>query len=190
MRKLIWIIVALLVAAGLWFWLGNHEAAPATPAQDTTQPAPSGAAGINDSANQGNLGQPANGQVQQPLADGAEGSIIGSNLALGTDGNDKLGTYLIAYNGMTVYTFTKDQGSVSSCYDACAKNWPPYLVGPEDNITQLKSGVTGTVGTTVRTDGSLQLTYNGHPLYFYAKDTASGDTAGDGLNSAWYVVKP
>ncbi len=187
MRKIIWIVVILLVAAGVWFWMGNKEAAPAA---ETQQPGPSQAAGINGSPNQGNLGQPATGVVQQPLADGAEGSIIGANVALGTDSNDKLGSYLIGYNGMTVYTFSKDQGAVSSCYDACAKNWPPYLVGPEDNIKQLKSGVNGTVGTTVRTDGSLQLTYNGHPLYFYIKDTTSGDASGDGVNNVWAVVKP
>lgn len=182
MRKIIWIVVVLLVAAGVWFWMGNKEAAPAA---ETQQPGPSQAAGINGSPNQGNLGQPATGEVQKP-----SDLVIGDNVALGTDSNDKLGSYLIGYNGMTVYTFSKDQGAVSSCYDACAKNWPPYVISKDDNIKNLKAGVVGTVGTTVRTDGSLQLTYNGHPLYFYIKDTASGDASGDGVNNVWSVVKP
>lgn len=190
MRKALWIIVLVLIVAGIWFWWGGKEGTPGeemqeSPQQQAGEQGPAGAAGINGSPNQGNLGQPASGQVQQP-----SNLVIGNNVALGTDSNDKLGTYLIAYNGMTVYTFTKDTGAVSSCYDTCAKNWPPYIVAKDDAITNLKAGVSGTVGTTVRTDGSLQLTYNGHPLYFYIKDTASGDTTGDGVNSAWYVVKP
>lgn len=181
------IVVIILIVAGVWYFLVNYNG-PAQTA-DTT-PSPSSAAGINGSANQGNLGQPDNGTVQQPGADGAEGSIIGSNLALGVDSNATLGKYLIAYNGMTVYTYAKDTGSTSTCYGACATNWPPYLVGAEDNINQLQAGVTGTVGTTMRTDGALQITYNGRPLYFYVKDTKSGDTTGQNVGGIWFVVKP
>ena len=156
---------------------------------DTT-PMPSGAAGINGSANQGNMGQPSNGQMQQPGADGAEGSIIDSNLALGTDASATLGTYLIAYNGMTVYTYSPDTNNKSNCYGTCAQNWPPYLVGAEDNVQQLKAGVNGKVDTIIRTDGGIQVTYNGHPLYFYIKDKQSGDTTGRNVGGVWFVVKP
>ncbi len=159
--------------------------------QDTGTPVgPSQNAGINGSANQGNLGQPDNGQVQQPGADGAEGSVIGSNLALGINSSTKLGTFLSGYNGMTVYTYDKDTTSASTCYDTCATNWPPYIVGPEDNLTQLKEGVAGKVDTTTRTDGSLQVTYNGHPLYFYVGDKTSSDATGDKVGTVWHVVKP
>lgn len=92
---------------------------------------------------------------------------------------------------MTLYTYGGDKGSVSSCYDTCAVNWPPYIVDPEDNLNNVKAGVTGKVGTTIRTDGKIQVTYNGHPLYFYIDDKASGDTNGELANhAAWNVVKP
>ncbi len=180
------IVVVIIVGAGAWYWFGMPH--------DTMSPTgpngPSGAAGINGTPNQGNLGQPENGQVQQPGADGAEGSIIGSNLALGTDSNATLGKYLIAYNGMTLYTYSKDTNASSTCYGQCAVNWPPYVAGPEDNVNQLQAGVTGKVGTIVRADGSAQVTYNGKPLYFYVKDIKSGDTTGQNVGGVWFVVKP
>ena len=176
---LIWIIIGIALIFGGWYWWSTHNAtAPAA--------SPSTTLGINGSPDQGNMGQPDNGTPQQPAA----AAIIGANLALGTDSNAALGTYLIAYNGMTLYTFSKDTTSASTCYDTCASNWPPYIVSPTDNIQQLQAGVSGTVSTTVRTDGQLQLTYNAHPLYFYIKDTKSGDTAGQAVGGVWYVVKP
>jgi predicted lipoprotein with Yx(FWY)xxD motif len=188
---LAWILVIIILAGGAWFYLTQQKVTP-TPQtiEETGTPGPSNAMGINGSPNQGNMGQPDNGVVQQPMADGAEGSIIGSNLALGLDSTATLGKYLIAYNGMTLYTYSKDTGSTSTCYDQCAVNWPPYIVGPEDNIQQLKAGVTGKVDTTTRTDGKIQVTYNGHPLYFYIKDTKSGDTTGQNVGGVWFVVKP
>jgi len=76
---------------------------------------PSDQAGINGSPNQGNLGQTDTGTVQQPGADGAEGSVVGANVTLGIDKTTALGTYLIAYNGMTLYTYSKDTSTSSTC---------------------------------------------------------------------------
>src|SRR6185369_7381203 len=92
------LVVIVIIAGGAWYWFSttNNTAAPVTP---------NGTAGINGSDNQGNLGQPSNGQVQQPGADGAEGSVIGANLALGTSSNGQVGSYLVGYNGMTLYTY-------------------------------------------------------------------------------------
>lgn len=179
-----WIAIIIIVVGGVWYYLA-HKSAPDTAA------GPSTAMGINGSPNQGNLGQPDNGTVQQPMADGAEGAIIGANLALGTNSNATLGKYLIGYNGMTVYQFAGDKVGTSTCYSTCAKNWPPYLVGPEDNLTQLEAGITGKTDTIIRADGSIQMTYNGFPLYFYLGDKASGDTSGNLANhAAWGIVKP
>jgi predicted lipoprotein with Yx(FWY)xxD motif len=154
-------------------------------------------AGINGSANQGNMGQPDNGTPQipgapqQPGADGAEGTIIGGNVSLGVDKSATLGSMLVGYNGKTVYTFTKDKAASSSCYDQCAANWPPYILGPEDNAQNVKLGVaTEKVGTITRNDGSIQMTYEGHPLYFFVGDKAQGDTNGQNVNKSWFVVKP
>lgn len=163
-KILIWVVILIAVLGGGWYYMDSKAAAPLAGESDTV--------------------------TQMPLEDGAEGAIIGSNIALGTDGNTTLGTYLIGYTGMPVYTKDGDSATSSSCYDACATNWPPYIVGPEDNINQLKSGVSGKTGTITRADGSLQMTYNGKPLYFYSADVSGSDAKGDGVNKVWHVVKP
>lgn len=182
------VVVALVVVAGAWYWFMPQSAmAPVVPSDNTgaTNSDQSNTSAPNDA------GMLDNGVVQQPGADGAEGVIIGSNIALGTDGSDALGTYLIGYTGRTVYTYTKDTGSTSNCYDACATNWPPYIVGAEDNVKQVKSGVSADkVGTTIRTDGTIQMTYGGKPLYFYVADKTSGYANGQGVGGVWFVVRP
>lgn len=87
---------------------------------------------------------------------------------------------LTAANGMTLYTFDTDTGGVSSCYEACAANWPPYLG---------KSGETMKGLTLVpRKDGAMQWAVDGRPLYFFVGDKKKGDKAGDGRGGVWHVV--
>lgn len=103
--------------------------------------------------------------------------------------NDDLGDFLVADNGMTLYIFTNDTENQSSCYDQCATNWPPLLVN-EGEIPGAGDGITGELGTTLRDDGTFQVTYNGQPLYFWIKDEAPGDTTGQNVNDVWFVVAP
>src|SRR5512136_3019619 len=99
---------------------------------------------------------------------------------------DKLGKFLADGDGNTLYLFTKDTKGTSNCYDKCAQSWPPLI--PSGQPT-LKDGVsTDMISMTVRTDGSVQLTYDGWPLYYYAKDKAPGDTTGQAVGNAWWVV--
>src|SRR5207247_10400607 len=71
--------------------------------------------------------------------------------------NDKLGSFLVAANGMTLYMFKKDKPGESACYDKCAEAWPPLLVGADEKpITG--DGITGKLGTIKRTDGKMQVT--------------------------------
>jgi predicted lipoprotein with Yx(FWY)xxD motif len=88
---------------------------------------------------------------------------------------------LTAQNGMTLYTFDKDTEGVSTCYDECAKEWPPYLGKEGDAVME---------GWTLveRTDGTMQLAYKGKPLYFYEDDKAQGDAKGDGEGGVWHVI--
>jgi predicted lipoprotein with Yx(FWY)xxD motif len=116
--------------------------------------------------------------------------IIGANLALGIDSSKAFGTYLIGFTGMTVYVNAGDTGTTSTCTGECARTWLPYIVSSTDNINQLQAGVKGKVGTSTRADGTLQLTYKGHPLYFYSGDNTGSDTKGNGLDGVWSVVKP
>lgn len=101
--------------------------------------------------------------------------------------NETLGTILVGPTGMTVYTFDNDEVGVSNCYDQCATNWPPLLVDSADAAT-LGGGLTGELGTTERTDGTIQVTYDGMPLYYWASDAVRGDTTGDGRGDVWHVV--
>jgi predicted lipoprotein with Yx(FWY)xxD motif len=101
----------------------------------------------------------------------------------------KLGTILVGSTGMTVYTFSKDTANTSTCYDACAQNWPPVTVKSADDFIP-GLNLLGKFDTTKRTDGTLQVTYNGMPLYYFKKDAAVGDTNGEGVGSSWYSVVP
>jgi predicted lipoprotein with Yx(FWY)xxD motif len=100
-------------------------------------------------------------------------------------------TVLVAgSNGMTVYTFTKDTAGngQSACSGGCLTKWPALTVAAGATPTA-GDGVSGTIGTITRADnGSLQVTYNGLPLYFYSGDAAPGDTNGSYTN--WNLVKP
>lgn len=116
----------------------------------------------------------------------ATGGSAGKAVTLQLAKNDTLGTFLADGDGNTLYMFTKDVKGTSNCYDNCAKSWPPLV--PAGQPT-LKDGIVqGLVGTTQRTDGSAQLTYNGWPLYYYAKDQKPGDTVGQAVGKVWWVV--
>lgn len=99
----------------------------------------------------------------------------------------KLGSYLTGENGKTLYIFTKDTGGVSACSGACAVKWPPLILAAGDTIKG-GDGVTGTLATIKRDDGSMQVTYQGAPLYYFAPDTKAGDVSGQGVGGVWFVA--
>ena len=102
--------------------------------------------------------------------------------------NDALGSFLVDDKGMTLYLFTKDSPNTTTCYDQCATNWPPLLT---TGAPVAGEGVDASkLGTITRTDGTVQVTYNGWPLYFYAKDAAPGDVVGQNVGDVWFVVSP
>ena len=100
-----------------------------------------------------------------------------------------LGDYLTAPNGMTLYSFKNDTAGVSNCSGTCSTNWPPYTVSSATSIVK-NADLGGSLATITRADGTLQVTYNNMPLYFYVKDSKTGDTTGNGVGGLWYVVKP
>lgn len=101
------------------------------------------------------------------------------------------GTYLTDSTGKTLYLFAADTGTKSTCVGACAKFWPPLVT---TGAPTAGAGVTGSMlSTTPRSDGTTQVDYNGHPLYYYVGDKAVGDTTGQGLNLSgglWWLVAP
>jgi predicted lipoprotein with Yx(FWY)xxD motif len=94
-------------------------------------------------------------------------------------------TVLTNSKGFTLYSFAPDTSTKSNCNGTCAQNWPP-VQGPAT-----AAGVKGTFGTIKRSDGSTQATFDGHPLYTFAADTAPGQAKGNGLNEeggVWHEI--
>jgi len=85
--------------------------------------------------------------------------------------------------GLTLYTFDRDNGGKSACNGACATNWPPLMAAPGTNAS-------GSYTIITRDDGGRQWAYRGMPLYRFGKDAKPGDRGGDNFNNVWHVAKP
>lgn len=102
----------------------------------------------------------------------------------------KVGAVLVDAEGFTVYDFHKDKGATSSCYGACAGVWPPLLSEGEPQSGEGASA--SKLGTAKRKDGTVQVTYAGHPLYTYTADTKPGEANGNDIDSfggEWYALQ-
>ena len=102
-----------------------------------------------------------------------------------------LGSILVDSTARTLYLFKADVGSKSACAGACATAWPPLLATGKP--TAGKGLTASKLGTTTRSGGTRQVTYDGHPLYLYVGDTKPGDVTGQGLTAfgaAWFAVSP
>jgi predicted lipoprotein with Yx(FWY)xxD motif len=100
-----------------------------------------------------------------------------------------LGTILVDSQGRTLYLFTHDSGSTSTCTGACASAWPPLVANGTPTAADRANG--SVLGATKRADGTMQVTYNGHPLYRFVKDTNPGQTNGQGVvafGGSWFAV--
>lgn len=95
--------------------------------------------------------------------------------------------YLTDPAGMSLYIYLRDAANVSTCYGQCEVNWPPYTVASRD-VTGGPGVVESLLGTTVRRDGSYQVTFAGWPLYYHARDTEPGDTYGQTLGDVFYLI--
>ena len=159
--SIIWLVVIIIIIVlGFWYWGSMATQSPsATPSSTST------------------LGQ-TNTPVPPAITD------------LGTASSGTLGTYLVSENGMTLYQYTKDKPGVSNCTGTCATIWPPYTIPAGETSSTLSVGanVSGQIGTITRADGTLQITYNNIPLYYYSKDNVPGDTNGQGVAGTWFVV--
>ena len=118
---------------------------------------------------------------------GGPGAHAQTTLSIATRDTPDLGTVLVDTKGMTLYMYTKDDVGVSNCYAGCAAAWPPLMA---QSAPSLPAGLPGVIGATQRTDGGLQVTYNGMPLYYWAKDQNPGDITGQNVGGVWFVVNP
>ena len=103
----------------------------------------------------------------------------------------QLGRILVDSRGITLYDFVQDRGRASTCYGACAALWPPLTTKGKPVAGR---GIRASLlGTTKRKDGKLEVTYKGHPLYYFVRDSKPGQTTGQGLNqfgAPWWVLSP
>jgi predicted lipoprotein with Yx(FWY)xxD motif/plastocyanin len=159
-------VLLVVAACGSAGTQGAGTPAPATPAQATEAPAAA--------------------TPESPASSAGDG---GKGYEIDASTDPTLGPLLVGEGGRTLYLFTKDSGDRSVCTGDCAANWPPFtLQGGEE--ASAGPGVTGSIGTTTRDDGTTQVTYDGAPLYYFAGDTKAGDVNGQGINGVWFVVPP
>ncbi len=129
-------------------------------------------------------GSGANQTAAPPTTAGGQAATVG----VATTG---LGKTLVDSKGRTLYLFKKDSGTTSACAGECAADWPPLRAN--GNPTVGSGANASQIGTTTRSDGNPQVTYNGHPLYLYEGDQKPGDTNGQGspaFGAAWYALSP
>jgi predicted lipoprotein with Yx(FWY)xxD motif len=110
---------------------------------------------------------------------GGSGTITGAEVG-------GVGTVLVDSEGMTVYLFTPDQGTESACYGGCESAWPPVVA--EGKPTAGEGAMSSALGTTKRKDGTMQVTYEGHPLYTFSGDSAPGEANGQEDDGTWFVL--
>jgi predicted lipoprotein with Yx(FWY)xxD motif len=108
-------------------------------------------------------------------------------MMIGTKNTSALGNFLVDDKGMTLYTFKNDASGVSNCNGGCATAWPPLTAQAAPTAG---TGVMGTFALIKRSDGTMQVTYNGLPLYYFSGDKAAGDTNGQGVGGVWAVAAP
>lgn len=108
-----------------------------------------------------------------------EGTITGAEVG-------GLGNVLVDSEGMTVYLFTPDKGTESTCEGECEAIWPPVIAKGKPSAGE--GAKSSALGTTKRKDGTTQVTYEGHPLYTFSGDKAAGEANGQGIEGIWFAL--
>ena len=125
-------------------------------------------------------GTPADPSTDTPAAGG--GDVVGIATI------DGIGDVLVDGDGFTLYIFTNDSDGVSACSGDCAANWPPLTTTQSE--VSAPEGADGEFTLFERDDGSMQVVYEGQPLYRFAADTAPGEATGEGVGDVWFVARP
>ena len=100
-----------------------------------------------------------------------------------------VGSYLTGEGGKTLYTFKPDSANTSTCTAGCATAWPAFTASAQDTL-KAGAGVSGKLTTFARPDGTMQVAYNGAPLYYFSGDAKAGETNGQGVGGKWFVAAP
>jgi predicted lipoprotein with Yx(FWY)xxD motif len=133
---------------------------------------------------------PSASPIPSPIA-ASPSPVVVAGTKVTVANNSRLGRILVDGRGRTLYLFLADMGKTSTCYAVCAQYWPPVLT--KGTPLAVSGASASLLGTTKRKDGRLEVTYAGHPLYYFISDMKAGDTTGQGVNgfgALWYVVSP
>jgi len=140
--------------------------------------------GGSSSAGAAASGSPAAAASSSSGASASGGTVIET-------ASSSAGTFLTDGSGRAVYLWAKDTGDTSNCTGACAGAWPP--VTATGSVTASGSAKASDLGTITRSDGTKQVTYDGHPLYYFSGDSGPGTASGqgsDGFGAKWWLVAP
>jgi predicted lipoprotein with Yx(FWY)xxD motif len=118
----------------------------------------------------------------------ASGHAKAARVSVGSSQHGSLGTILIDQSGKTLYRHSPDGAGSPTCTGGCAVTWPPVVAAGSTDVVGTAGVATSELGTVTRPGGTLQVTFNGMPLYRFAGDTKTGDAKGQGLDSVWFVV--
>jgi len=132
---------------------------------------------------------PASPTASPAAASSSSAAASSSGGVVITTASSSGGTFLITSSGRAVYLWAKDTGDTSNCSGACAGAWPPVT----GTATASGSAQASDLGTITRSDGTKQVTYDGHPLYYFSGDSGPGTAAGqgsDGFGAKWWLVAP
>ena len=176
MKKIIWVLIVLIVIVGVVAWYFAAMSQPAV--------APSAPSGISTSTAVAPVSATATTTASSSPVNTFMPSAYFNSRATAT-----LGMYLTDAKGMTLYTFTHDTTDKSNCTGVCLTKWFPYGPGISASGTYNLPMLTVNVGVIKGNNGMAQFTWKGMPLYFYYQDKTPGQTLGEGVLGAWYVVK-
>jgi predicted lipoprotein with Yx(FWY)xxD motif len=171
------LLAAVLAGCGSSSKTASHAAPAPTPAGSPASSSSGGGSGYGGSSyGGGSSGGAATGSTATPIVLTTKHAKLGTILAAGS-------------KRMTVYLFEADKAGASACTGACASVWPPVT----GSAHVAGAAMASELGTIKRSDGTAQLTYKGHPLYYYSRDKDDGDAYGEGIKSfgaEWYVLAP
>jgi predicted lipoprotein with Yx(FWY)xxD motif len=187
-----WVIAVLAASAALVAACSATGAGPST-AIESVPPAPSASAAASASPSASTStsgGGRGDYSYEDPATDAPTASLVAGSGSVSVNvATGPLGTYLSGPDNLTLYTFEPDSPNTSTCDGGCAEAWPPFTVEPGVEFAP-GDGVEGELTTFPRADGTLQVAYDGAPLYYFANDTTAGDTNGQGLGDNWFVAEP
>ena len=188
-------LAGLLLIVSACTGSGGASTAPSIATSPTVASSPIASTAVASAAAPTTAASPAGGRYGGGDAYGSPASGPAASAAAGgetyevTAATGAVGSYLSGNGGKTLYTFKPDSANTSTCTDGCATAWPPFMASASDTL-KAGTGVSGKLTTFARPDGTMQVAYNGAPLYYFSGDAKAGETNGQGVGGKWFVAAP